>query len=89
MKFLKKFENFVIESAAEPAVKPAKPTTKPQAPTKPERPTRPEKSPDRIERPEKDPDPKARKGEKVSELDVAERFIEEINKKGESVKKYL
>ena len=82
MKYIKKFEKFITEGS-EPLVKPKEPGVKPS--TRPERPTRPEKTPDRVERPEEDPGPKA----KVKSLDVAERFINEINKKGESVKKYL
>ena len=89
MRFIKKFENFIKEGAdapAKPTVKPTvKPTTRPEAPTKPERPTRPERTPDRVERPEADPAPKA----EVKSIDVANRFIDEINKKGKSVKKYV
>jgi hypothetical protein len=59
-----------------PVVKPPKPKPIP----KPEKP-----KPVRINEPEKDPRPKA----EVTELDVAERFISEINAKGESVEKYL
>jgi hypothetical protein len=77
MKYIKKFESFT--SAAEPVVKPG---TK-EPPTKPARPASPSKP---IVRPSTDPEPKA---EKVTELDVAKRFIDEVNKKGESVKKYL
>jgi hypothetical protein len=85
MKYVKKFENFIKESTI---VDSPQPTTKPTiAPpiTKPERPIKPSKP---IIRPSVDPDPKAKK-KKVTEMDVAERFIEEVNAKGESVKKYL
>ena len=78
MKYIKKFEKF---TSAEPVVKPG---TK-EPPTKPARPARPSKP---IVRPSTDPEPKAEK-KKVTELDVAKRFIDEVNKKGESVKKYL
>jgi hypothetical protein len=85
MKHLKKFESFVYEGG--PATAPTKPSTrpgtKPGAPTKPQRPVKPETP--GIEKPEANPDPKA----KAKAKDVAERFITEVNKKGESVKKYM
>lgn len=83
MKYVKKFESFIKEStitaSPQPSVKPtiAPPVTKPQKPVKPSKP---------IVRPSVDPDPKA---EKTTEMDVAKRFIEEVNAKGESVEKYL
>ncbi len=82
MKYVKKFESFIKEStitaSPEPMVKPtiAPPITKPQRPVKPSKP---------IVRPTVDPAPKAKK----TEMDVAKRFIEEVNAKGESVEKYL
>lgn len=87
MKYLKKF-NIFVEGAA-PAVKPAPGTkpTKPGQPTQPSKPTKP--NPGKIERPASDPAPKAEKDDKVTELDVANRFISEMGKAGESVKKYL
>ena len=86
MRYLKKFNIFT--EGAEPAVKPApsRPGTKPSQPTKPQRPSKP--SPGKIERPSADPAPKAEK-DKVTEMDVAKRFISEMNKKGESIKKFL
>ena len=86
MKFVKKFESFIREAAMAASPEPiTKPT--PTAPpiTKPERPVRPSKP---IIRPTTDPDPKAEK-EKTTEMEVAKRFIEEVNAKGESVKKYI
>ena len=87
MKYVKKFESFIkeestITASPEPKVKPT------EAPpiTKPERPVRPSKP---IVRPSVDPEPKAEKGKKVTEMDVAKRFIDELNTKGESIKKYL
>lgn len=79
MKYLKKFEAF---TAAEPVVKPGikEPPVKPAKPSSPAKP---------ITRPSVSPDPKAKKEEKVTEIDVAKKFISELNKKGESVKKYL
>lgn len=88
MKFIKKFESFISEAAPStkpaPTIAPTKPTTKPEPPTKPFRPEKPGK----IERPSQDPDPKAKK-KKVTEYDVAARFIEEIKDKGESIEKYM
>jgi len=78
MKYLKKFESF---SAASPVVQPGV-----DVPTKPKKPTRPSKP---IEEPSVNPEPKAEKTKKTTARDVANRFIEEVNKKGESVKKYL
>jgi hypothetical protein len=85
MKYVKKFEKFISEAtitaSPDPATMP-NPTISPPI-TKPERPVKPVKP---IVRPVKDPEPKA---EKVTEMDVAKRFIDEVNAKGESVKKYL
>lgn len=79
MRYIKKFESFIIEEA-EPVVKPGikEPPTKPAKPASPIKP---------VVKPSVDPKPKAKK--KISEVDVANRFIYEINKKGESIKKYL
>ena len=88
MKYVKKFESFIkeatITASPQPAVRPgvANPDVAPP-PTKPERPVKPSKP---ITRPSTDPDPKAKK---KTEMDVAKRFIEEVNAKGESVEKYL
>ncbi len=75
MNYIKKFESF---TSAEPVVKPGikEPPVKPAKPGKPGKP---------IIKPAVTPKPKA----KVTELDVANRFIEEINAKGEDIKKYL
>ncbi len=84
MKHIKKFEKF-LENATAPSPSkpmPGAPTTVPTKPTKPQKPQQPIKP---IIRPSVDPEPKA----EVTEIDVAKRFIEELNKKGESVKKYL
>jgi hypothetical protein len=82
MKYVKKFEKFISEATITASPAPAtKPTTAPPT-TKPERPTKPGK--EKIKRPIKDPEPKA-----ITEMDVAKRFIDEVNAKGESVKKYL
>lgn len=84
MKYVKKFENFIKEGNIVASPQPeVKPTTAPPI-TKPERPVKPSKP---ITRPSTDPDPKAEK--KKTEMDVAKRFIEEVNAKGESVEKYL
>lgn len=90
MKYVKKFESFVKE-AASVAASPRPDTTPSPTPTiappstKPEKPSRPGKP---IVRPSVDPDPKASK-DKVTELDVAKRFISELNNIGESIEKYL
>jgi hypothetical protein len=83
MKHIQKFKKF-FENTAPAPVKPmpGKPTTVPTRPEKPQKPVKPFKP---IVRPSVDPEPKA----EVTEMDVAERFIKELNKKGESVKKYL
>jgi hypothetical protein len=91
MKYIKKFETFSLDlfqeeaGGAEPAVRPGtkEPPVKPKSPTKPAKP---------ITRPSTDPDPKAEAGKrkkKVTAEHVAHRFISELNKRGESVKKYL
>jgi hypothetical protein len=86
MKYVKKFEKFISEATitASPATA-TKPITAPPI-TKPERPTKPGKP---IVRPSVDPGTKAEKDKKVTEMDVAKRFIDEVNAKGESVEKYL
>ncbi len=76
MKFIKKFEKFISGPAVEPAVKPGKTKTKPT--TRPNRP-----SPIRRDQPDVKPNPKATAEE------VANKFIEELNKSGESVEKYI
>jgi hypothetical protein len=83
MRFIKKFEKF-LESSATAAEPDVKPVTKPPI-TKPDKPTKPGKP---IVRPSVDPEPKAEQGE-VTEMDVARRFVDEVNQKGESVEKYL
>lgn len=83
MKFIKKFESFIVEEASpSPAVKP---TTKPAEPAvKPHRP-----SPIRRDKPAVTPAPKAKLPKKSTAEAVAERFIREINQKGDSVKNYI
>ena len=77
MKYIKKFVRFIKESTAL-----AQPDTKPKVPTKPKEPTKPKKP--GIEQPKIDPQRKA-----VTEMDVVNRFIEEMHKKGESLEKYM
>lgn len=85
MKYVKKFESFISEATITASPEPmTKPTIAPPI-TKPERPVKPSKP---ITRPSVDPKPKAEEKE-VTEMDVAKRFIDEVNAKGESVKKYL
>ena len=88
MKYVKKFEKFISEAtitaSPDPATMP-NPTIAPPI-TKPERPVKPGKP---IVRPSVDPEPKAENDKKVTEMDVAKRFIDAVNAKGESVKKYL
>jgi hypothetical protein len=82
MKYVKKFEKFISEATITASPAPAtKPTTAPPI-TEPKEPVKPGK--EKIKRPIKDPEPKA-----ITEMDVAKRFIDEVNAKGESVKKYL
>lgn len=82
MKYLRKFESFLNEDMSAPTTAPTRPTTKPNAPTKPVKPTRPVKP---IVRPSVDPEIK----DVVTELDVAHRFIVELNNRGESVSDYI
>ena len=89
MKYVKKFENFVKEATSaashQPTTTPSpNPTIAPPS-TRPEKPSRPGKP---IERPSVDPDPKAH-ADKVTELDVAKRFISELDNIGEPIEKYL
>ena len=98
MKYVKKFDNFRLtnEEAKAAAPAPAKPEretereTETERPTRPERPERPER-PDRVERPNVDPDPQAKdkKKKKVTANDVAKRFIDEMNAKGEDIEKFI
>jgi hypothetical protein len=84
MAFIKKFEEFRYGGDA-PATSP-NPTIAPPI-TKPERPVKPGKP---IIQPSVDPQPKAEKDKKKATAeDVANRFIEEILAKGESVQKYM
>ena len=94
MKHIKSFDRFkkFLERAGAPA--PAQPTIKPG--TKPAEPgTKPGKrdrpTPIRKDEPNIKPDPKARKASMVKSTaeQVANTFIKELNKKGESVKKYI
>lgn len=88
MKYLKKFIKFIKEAAtaelpraaSETEVKPGQPITKPRIPTKPKR----KEDKEGIQQPTVDPRRKA-----VTEMDVVNRFIDEMNKKGESIKKYM
>ena len=91
MKYIKKFLGFIKEAmtaespsqVSETEVKPGPPITKPKIPTKPTKPKRKEDE-EKIEQPSQDPQRKA-----VTEIDVVNRFIEEMHKKGESIKKYM
>lgn len=83
MRYLKKFEKFT--EAAEPAVKPARPTTKPGVKPRRQRP-----SPIRRDRPAPgtEPAPKAELP-KASAKEVADRFIELAIENGIDLKKYI
>jgi hypothetical protein len=83
MIFIKKFESFVNEEA-DPAIAPSKPVVKPA--TKPSQPSRP--SPIRRDKPSVLPDPKA-KLKRASAEQVADKFIKELNHKGDTIKKYI
>ena len=87
MNYIKKFENFINENTivASPSTAPTKPDV--DTPTKPAKPQRREKA-NPITRPSVSPEPKAKKAKYTAE-DVAKRFINELNEKGESIKKYL
>jgi hypothetical protein len=87
MKFIKKFERFINEEA-DPSVAPSKPGVKPgvKPSTKPSQPSRP--SPIRRDKPSVSPDPKAKLKKATAEA-VAEKFIKELNHRGDSVKNYI
>ncbi len=84
MRYLKKFEKFITEeaeTAPAPATKPrptTAPGTKPGTNPKPAPP-----SPIRRDKPAVDPAPMATAEE------IANLFIKQVNKSGESVKKYI
>jgi len=97
MRYIKKFVRFIkestadiemptfateIEASAGPTTKP--PTEKPKVPVKPKEPKKPKWKEDeeKINVPSRDPQRKA-----VTAMDVVYRFIEEMHKKGESIKK--
>ena len=103
MRYLKKFDLFMEE--AQPATQPqpstrpdtdpgTSPTTTPSTPEKPGRP-----SPIRRDKPSVEPAPKGQskdkqnltkgKVKKITEQDVANRFIGLMKKKGEDYKKYV
>ena len=90
MNYIKKFENFLREAAimadteteTVPDVKPAEPIVEPDKPTEPKKPT-----PKRITIPKINPGPKFRK-KKVNEQEVADRFLTEIKKRGETLEDY-
>ena len=89
MRYVKKYEQFKSGKANEefvnsPQTAPSpSPTIAPPI-TKPERPTKPGKP---IIQPSVDPQPKAKK--KVTAEDVAKRFINEVDEKGDDIEKYL
>lgn len=79
MSFIKKYQRFVEEFTA---TAPARPDVKPDTTEKPA--TTPSKpSPFRRDKPSTEPGPKA------TAEDVAERFIQMMADKGESVEKYI
>lgn len=78
MKYIKKFENF---KSAQPMVEPDV-----DVPTKPARPIKPSKP---IVRPSEDPEPKAKLKKKVTESDVAKRFIKDLKESGDDIKNYI
>ncbi len=83
MNYIKKFDAFLKESTAAaqmPFFTKTKP--KPEIPTKPVPPVKPNTV--EIEQPSQKPGVKA-----ITEMDVVNRFIDEVNKMGESVKKYI
>ncbi len=85
MNYIKKFGDFLKEStlvAEMPLSTKSKETTKPEIPTKPVPPVKPNTV--EIEQPSQKPGVKA-----ITEMDVVNRFIDEVNKMGESVKKYI
>ena len=103
MRYLKKFDLFMEE--AQPATQPqpsthpdrdpgVAPTTTPSTPEKPSRP-----SPIRRDKPSVEPGPKGQKKDKqnltagkvkkITEQDVANRFIALMKQKGEDYKKYV
>lgn len=91
MRYLKEFLKFIKEaataeaptSASDTEVKPGDPITKPKLPTKPTPPKRKEDE-GKIQQPSVN-----RQRKEVTEMDVVNRFIEEMHKKGESIKKYM
>lgn len=83
MNYIKKFGDFLKESTAvAPMPSFTKEKVKPEIPTKPVPPIKPEG--EEIKQPSETPGVKA-----ITEMDVVNRFIEETNKIGESVEKYI
>ena len=80
MKYIKKFVRFIKESTALASESDTK--TKPKVPTKPVVPVKPKEP--KIKKPKEDTPRKA-----VTEMDVVNRFIKEMHKKGESIEKYM
>mgnify|MGYP000930400251 FL=1 len=83
MRYLKRFESFITEAETAPAPAPTKPKTEPG----PNPDKKPRPGPIRRDKPAVKPDPKALK--KASANDVAKKFIQELHKKGDSVKNYI
>lgn len=84
MRYLKTYGQFLKES-----VMTAPEKTEVDVPVKPVMPTKPVKP---IIKPAVDPAPKAdesEENEEVTELDVAKRFISEIEIEGDDIKKYI
>ena len=82
MKYIKKFIRFIKESTALAQTPESDTKTKPKVPTKPKQPTKPKEP--IIKEPKKDPQRKS-----VTEMDVVNRFIEEMHKQGKSIEKYM
>lgn len=81
MSYIKKFEQFLKESAAV-AQYPSSTKVQPKVPTKPN--IKPPKEPDT-----KIVDPKKSPAKAVIESDVVQRFIKEVESKGGSIEKYI
>jgi len=81
MSYIKKYQRFVEELSSAPAKPDVKPGTTEKPGTAPGKP-----SPFRRNRPSEEPGPKAKK---ATEKDVASRFIDLMNDKGESIEKYV
>jgi len=84
MKYVKKFESFVSEKLVATQPAPSKPEVAPDTIEKPAMPA----TPTPIKRDRTSPVPAPAKMVKATAMDVAERFIELVNKSGDDIKKY-